>query len=82
MQYITQCISGGAAANQGRGSLPGEKTLSLFKMAGKCLERAEEMYNSAREEGRGLAEDPAVGGVASSAPPSLPCQEGVPLGQR
>ena len=69
--YITQCVASDITANQGRGSLPREKTLSLFKMASKCLERAEEMYDSAREEGRGL-EEPV--GVASSAPPSLPVQ--------
>ena len=71
MGYITQCVAADITANQGRGSLPREKTLSLFKMASKCLERAEEMYDSAREEGRGL-EEPV--GMASSAPPSLPMQ--------
>ena len=66
MQYISQCIAADITTNEGRGSLARGKTVSLFKMAGKCLERAEEMYDAAQGEGRGLTGE----GVASSLPTS------------
>lgn len=71
-------------ANRGRGTLPREKTLSLFKMAGKCLERAEEMYDSAREEERGLVGDgeEVLAGVAWSAPASTSLSPTVGLPRR
>ena len=74
VQYIAQYIAADVTANHGRGSLPREKALSLFKMAGKCLERAEEMYDTAQGEGRGLISAEVPVGVASSAPTALPSQ--------
>lgn len=55
VQYISQYLAADVMTNQGRGSLPKEKAVKLFKMAKNCLERSEEMYVCVQEEGRGLA---------------------------
>lgn len=55
VQYIMQYLAADITTNQTRGSLPSQPAAKLFKMAKHCLERAEEMYDTAQEEGRGLA---------------------------
>lgn len=68
VQYITQYIASDIPANQGRGSLQREKTASLFRMAKHCLERAEEMYDTAQEEERGLVGATPPVAMTSSVP--------------
>ena len=65
VQYIMQTLAADITTNQARGSLPGQQVTKLYKLAKHCMERAEEMYDTAQGEGRGLAcaepvEGPAV----------------------
>lgn len=70
VQYIMQYLAADITTNQARGSLPGPTAAKLFKMAKHCLERAEEMYDTAQEEGRVLA-----GSEFSPPPPTAPQHE-------
>ena len=63
--------------NESRGSLPPQTAGNLFRMAKQCLERAEEMYESARGEGRSLAHRGRKGVDSVAVPTPFQAQVGM-----
>ena len=76
-QFIMQYLAADIVTNESRGSLPAQTAVNLFKMAKQCLERAEEMYESARGEGRPLAHGEREGVDSAAVPIPSQAQVGV-----